>query len=59
MQWHVGSGEGSPFDYFKKKYGYEPTEYAIADDVEIELPPSVSQSKIVLCKVQPGHILLR
>ena len=59
MQWLVASGSGDPVKYFKEKYGYAPTQFALADDVEIELPPSLSQSKIIIGKVQPGYILLR
>jgi len=63
MQWSVKhGGSGNPVEYFKNKYGYEPTEYALADDLalkDIILPSSLSQSKVVIGKIQPGHILLR
>ena len=63
MQWSIEhGGSGNPVEYFEKEYGYMPTEYAIADDVdlaELQLPHSLSQSIIIIGKVQPGHILLR
>ena len=63
MQWSIKhGGSGNPVEYFKNKYGYEPTEYALADDLaitDIELPPSLSQSTVVIGRIQPGHILLR